>query len=60
LDLEAFVSSNAFYDPAFFYKQLELTRFVFALITDVLKSRCEVDTTGGKPIMLYNALELFG
>ena len=27
-------------------------RFVFALISDILKSRSEVDTTGGKPIML--------
>ena len=59
LDLEAFISSNAFYNPTFFYKQFELTRFVFALITNVLKSRGEVDTTGGTPIMLYNALELY-
>jgi len=59
LNLEAFISSNAFYNPAFFYKQLELTRFVFALITNVLKSRGEIDTTGGTPIMLYNALELY-
>jgi hypothetical protein len=59
LDLKAFISSNAFYYPAFFYKQLELTRFVFALISDILKSRSEVDTTGGKPIMFDNALELY-
>jgi len=59
LDLKAFISSNAFYYPAFFYKQLELTRFVFALISDALKSRSEVDTTGGKPIMFDNALELY-
>jgi hypothetical protein len=55
LDLEVFISSNAFYDPALFDKQLELTRFVFALITNI-KSRGEVDTTGAKPIMLYNTL----
>jgi len=59
LDLKAFISSNAFYYPAFFYKQLELTRFVFALISDILKSRSEVDTTGGKPIMFDNTLELY-
>ena len=50
LDLKIFISSNAFNNPAFFYKQLELTRFVFALITNILKSRGEVDTTGGKPL----------
>jgi hypothetical protein len=59
LDLKIFISSNAFYNPAFFYKQLELARFVFVLITDVLEPRSEVDTTGGTPIMLYNALELY-
>ena len=59
LDLKIFISSNAFYNPAFFYKQLEFTWFVFALITDVLESRGEVDTTAGTPIMLYNALELY-
>jgi hypothetical protein len=59
LDLKAFISSNAFYYPAFLYKQLELTQFVFALISDILKSRSEVDTTGGKPIMFDNALKLY-
>jgi len=59
LDLKAFISSNAFYNPALFHKQLELARFVFASITDILESRGEVDTTGGTPIMLYNALELY-
>src|SRR5438477_7610736 len=32
---------------------------LFALITNVLKTRSEIDTTGGTPIMLYNALELY-
>jgi hypothetical protein len=59
LDLEIFISSKAFYNPAFFHQQLKLTRFVFALITNVLKTRSEIDTTGGTPIMLYNALELY-
>jgi hypothetical protein len=59
LDLKVFISSNTFYNPAFFYKQLEFTWFVFALITNVLKSRREVDTTGGQPIMLYDTLELY-
>ena len=58
LDLKVFISSNTFYNPAFFYKQLEFTRFVFALITNVLKSRGEIDTTGGQPIILYDTLEL--
>ena len=34
LDLKVFISSNTFYNPAFFYKQLEFTWFVFALITN--------------------------
>jgi hypothetical protein len=59
LDLKVFISCKAFNNPAFFYKQLELTRFVLALITNVLKSRGEIDTTGRTPIMLYNALELY-
>jgi hypothetical protein len=60
LDLKIFISSKAFYYPTFFHKQLELTRFVLAFdLTNVLKT-CggEVDTTSGKPIVLYNALEL--
>src|SRR5215831_17040887 len=56
LDFLVFISSNAFYNSAFFYKQLELARFVFASITNVIKPRGEVDTTGGSPIMLYNTL----
>jgi hypothetical protein len=59
LNLKVFISSDAFYNPAFFYKQLKLTRFVFALITDILKSRGEIDTTGRTPIMLYDALKLY-
>ena len=59
LDLKVFISSNTFYNPAFFYKQLKFTRFVFALITNVLKSRGEVDTTGGQLIMLYDTLEFY-
>ena len=35
LDLEVFVSGNAFYNSVFFYEQLEFTRFVFVLIIDV-------------------------
>jgi hypothetical protein len=42
LDLKVFISGKAFYNSAFFYKQLEVTRFVFALIgtssTRIVKS----------------------
>jgi hypothetical protein len=56
LDLKVFISGKAFYNSAFFYKQLEVTRLVFALIGNVFHSRREIDTAGGKPIMLYNTL----
>ena len=59
LDLKIFISSKAFYNPAFFHKQLKFTRLVFALIINVSrKTRSEIDTTSGTPIMLYDAFEL--
>jgi hypothetical protein len=56
LDLKVFVSGNAFYNSALFYKQPEFTSFVFVLIVDVFQACREVDAAGGEPIMLYNTL----
>jgi len=56
LDLKVFISSSGFYNSAFFYEQLEFSRSFLVLITEFIRSRREVDTTGGEPIMLYNTL----
>ena len=56
LDLEVFISSNAFYNSPFFYEQPEFARSVFVLNADIIGSRREVDTTSGEPIMLHNTL----
>jgi hypothetical protein len=44
LDLKVLISSNAFYNSAFFYEQLEFARFVFVLIVNVFQSSREVDS----------------
>jgi hypothetical protein len=60
LNLEVFISSNAFYNSPFFYKQLEFTRPFFVLIANnFIQSRREIDTTGWEPIMFYNTLMRF-
>jgi len=56
LDLKVFISSGAFYNSPFFYEQFEFSRSFFVSITNFIRSRREVDTTGGEPIMLYNTL----
>ena len=55
LNLKVLAASDAFYDSAFFYEQLELA-WLFVVSRIAIKLRCEIDAPGREPIPLYDTL----
>src|SRR5215475_9377620 len=55
LNLEVFISSDAFYNPAFFHEQLEFT-WPIVISGGGCKLGCKIDASGGDPIPFYDPL----
>jgi hypothetical protein len=55
LDLQIFISSDAFNNSAFFHEQLEFT-WLISVCGVAVKAGREIDAPGSDPILLYHAL----
>jgi hypothetical protein len=58
LNLQIFISSNAFYDSTLFYEQLEFSWFIYVsrVAFNFCNLGCEIDASGSDPISFYDAL----
>src|SRR5262249_54364875 len=58
LNLQIFISSDAFYNSTFFYQQLEFSWLidVFGVACNFRNWGCEIDAPGGDPIPFYETL----
>ena len=55
LNLQIFISSDAFNNSAFLYEQLEFT-WLIGICAIAVKAGCEIDSPSGDPIPLYHTL----
>src|SRR5262245_48123815 len=55
LNLQMFISCNAFYNSTFFYEQLEFSWLIVAFVVGC-RLGCEIDAPGSDPIAFYDTL----